>query len=247
MIRKNLPGSMIRFTIITLISLSCTKNTLNTDVNELVVVRENNQLEYVLPAPRLEGKISVEQAIYTRKSHREYLSSAISAEDLSQIVWAAYGMVGKRPNSYDPNKSYHTVPSAGACFPLEIYVLVQNVSGIDTGVYKYQPLTHSLLQTCKSNLKEELSQAANNQKMIATAPACLLYSADYSKTTRQFGLRGAERYVCMDLGHSAQNVYLQMYIYKPKRCTWEPVLLDRLTINRYKRLCNCPITKQRFV
>ncbi len=165
-----------------------------------LTIIEQTPLTYLLPYPLKEGSISVEKAISRRRSHRSYASSAISAEQISQILWAAYGMSGV---------DLRTAPSAGALYPLELYLLAGNVLDIEPGVYKYNPPGHKIIRVIYRDIKSELSMAAFNQLMINTSPACLVYCAVYSRSTRRYGDRGFERYVCMDLGHSAQNVYLQ--------------------------------------
>lgn len=85
---------------------------------------DSAQLTYILPSPQVKGTISVEEAISHRRSHRSYIKDMISAEDLSQILWAAYGVT-------DPLSGFlrmragglRTSPSAGALYPLELYAL----------------------------------------------------------------------------------------------------------------------------
>ena len=167
------------------------------------------QLTYLLPSPHVEGTVSVEEALTHRRSHRSYLKDAISAEDLSQILWAAYGITKPSSVYIQTSGDLRTAPSAGAMYPLELYVLIGNVTDLESGVYKYIPKGHKIIRTINREIRRELSTAALNQEMISTAPACLFYSAVFSRNTQRYGTRGREKYVCMDLGHSAQNVYLQ--------------------------------------
>lgn len=178
------------------------------DKTDLIMI-ENTALTYVLPSPRAKGDISVEEAIQHRRSHRSYLQDAISAEDLSQILWAAYGITQPLQGYPQTRGGLRAAPSAGARYPLEIYALVGNVRGIEPGVYRYDSQEHKITRVIDKDIKKDLSVAALNQEMISDAPACLFYSAVYSRTTERYGDRGRDRYVCMDLGHSAENVYLQ--------------------------------------
>jgi SagB-type dehydrogenase family enzyme len=102
-----------------------------------------------------------------------------------------------------------TAPSAGARYPLEIYVLAGKVKGIEQGLYKYIPEGHKLIRTTDKDMRSDLCASALNQAMIKEAPAVLLFCAVFERTTERYGNRGRERYVYMDLGHSAENVYLQ--------------------------------------
>lgn len=168
----------------------------------------DESLTYKLPAPQKEGSLSVEKALTRRRSHRSYLDKAISTEDVSQMLWAAYGIT--KPLSYAQTRGgLRTAPSAGALYPLEIYILIGNVKNIEPGVYKYTAKDHRITRTIDHDAKPDLSEAALNQEMIKKAPACIFYSAVFERTTQKYGERGRKRYVCMDLGHSAQNVYLQ--------------------------------------
>lgn len=165
---------------------------------------------YMLPSPLYNSKTSVEQALSQRRSHRFYQDRAITAEDLSQVLWAAYGITMPRDDYDFLRGGLHTAPSAGALYPLDIYVIVGKVKDIDPGVYKYIPDGHKIVQTKENDNRTELCKAALDQEMIKEAPVVLVYTATFSRNTEKYGERGRERYVCMDLGHSAQNVYLQV-------------------------------------
>jgi len=176
-----------------------------------VVLRriDSTQLTYLLPAPRVESTVSVEQALANRRSHRSLIHDAILPGDLSQILWAAYGVTKPLEGYPRTRGGLKTAPSAGGLYPLEVYTVIGNVKEIEPGVYKYIPREHKIVRVIEKDIRTELCAAAWNQKMIEVAPACIFYSADYNRNTRKYGERGRERYVCVDLGHSAQNVYLQ--------------------------------------
>lgn len=176
---------------------------------ESPAVSPENDKVIILPAPSLKGTMSVEEALQQRRSRRQFLDRELSMEQLSQILWSAYGITVKRDDYPVLRGGLRTAPSAGALYPLEIYVMVGNVKGIEPGLYKYNSKDHSILCTISEDLRKEASSAAYNQKMIKDAPAVLFYSAAYERCSKKYGERGKERYVCMDLGHSAENVYLQ--------------------------------------
>lgn len=168
---------------------------------------DNAQLTYTLPTPQVKGSMTVEEALANRRSRRQFLDKEISMEQLSQVLWSAYGIT--LPKNI-PGGGYRTAPSAGATFALEIYVLAGKVKGIEPGVYKYVAKDHKIVRTIDEDQRAKLCTAAYGQKMIGAAPAVLFYSAVYSRCTDRYKERGRERYVCMDLGHSAENVYLQV-------------------------------------
>ena len=166
-------------------------------------------LTYLLPAPQTQGKVSVETTMAQRRSQRNYQDREILAEELAQILWAAYGVT--KPNTDRPflRGGFRTAPSAGGLYPFEIYAVVGKVNGIDPGVYRYISQEHKLVQTIEGDMRGELRKAALGQAMVEKAPLTIVYSAIFSRMTGKYGDRGRERYVCMDLGHSAQNIYLQ--------------------------------------
>ena len=191
------------FILITLLLLTgCRNQTPESEEASMGLIKnENSPLTYILPSPETVGSVSVEEALANRRSHRNFADKALSAEQLSQILWAAYGI--------SDGSRLRTTPSAGALYPLEIYAVIGNVTGIEAGVYKYDALEHKIIRTMDGDLREELSAAALNQKMIKEAPITVVYTAVFSRITERYGERGRERYVFMEIGHSAQNVYLQ--------------------------------------
>ncbi|WP_081421421.1 SagB/ThcOx family dehydrogenase [Salinivirga cyanobacteriivorans] len=198
------------FMVVALVSLmACNKETSDMENQDSIKLIKENPLTYRLPSPRLESDMSAEEVMKKRRSHRHFVSKSIDASDVSQVLWAAYGITQKA-NHKQLRGGFRTAPSAGALYPLELYLLVDKVNEIEPGVYRYLADGHQIQQTIDHNVKLELSAAALNQKMIHEAPACLFYSAIYERTTEKYGSRGENRYVCMDLGHSAQNVYLQV-------------------------------------
>jgi SagB-type dehydrogenase family enzyme len=164
----------------------------------------------VLPAPQLRGELSVEEALHARRSVREYADSALTLAEVSQVLWAAYGVTMPIPDGPGFLRGgLKTAPSAGALYPLEVYVVAGHVGGLDAGVYRYKPEAHELHKVVRGDVRDELCRAAWGQDMVKRAPASIVYSAVFERTTGKYGTRGRERYVCMDLGHSAENVYLQ--------------------------------------
>ena len=161
-----------------------------------------------LPKPKYDSRTSVEKALKKRRSIRNYTSESLAIAEISQILWAAYGVTYY--NSGFIGGGLKTAPSAGATYPLEIYVVAADVTDLPVGVYKYKPEDHKLIKISDEDKREELYEAAYRQEWVRYAPALLVYSAVFSRTTKIYGERGRERYVCMDLGHSAENVYLQV-------------------------------------
>jgi SagB-type dehydrogenase family enzyme len=153
-----------------------------------------------LPEPRYEGSVSVEHALLTRRSVRKFRNEPLSLADISQLLWAAQGITTPR--------GYRTAPSAGALYPLELYIVAGYVNDLAAGIYKYLYHDHALVQAVAEDKRTELSQAALSQGSIARAPAVLLFCAVYGRITGKYGDRGIQ-YTFMEIGHAAQNVCLQ--------------------------------------
>lgn len=181
----------------------------NSNIKSKTMLPAMNPQKVKLPEPRLTSDISVEEALLIRRSIREFKNEAITIQDVSQILWAAYGITEERSSPSFLKGGLRTAPSAGALYPLEIYLVAGKVTGLKAGIYKYISQDHSLELVSEGDVRKDLAAAALDQEFLETAPASLMYSAVYSRMTQKYGNRGRERYVCMDLGHSAQNVYLQ--------------------------------------
>lgn len=162
-----------------------------------------------LPKPRDKSDASVEEALHGRRSIRSYKNEPLTLAEISQLLWAAYGL--NEDIKAGLREGLKTAPSAGACYPLEIYLIAGKVTALPEGIYKYNPEEHTLEKICGGDKRAELCNAAYWQDMIKDAPASIVYSAIYERMTGRYGNRGRDRYVCMDLGHSAQNVYLQAF------------------------------------
>lgn len=153
-----------------------------------------------LPEPKRKGARSVEDALARRRSIREFADEPLTLAAVSQLVWAAQGVTGSRGR--------RTAPSAGALYPLELYIVAGNVTGLRPGVYRYEPRRHRLVLHAKDDLLSALADAALEQEWVAEAPAIVVLGAVYQRTVRKYRRR-APRYVHMEVGHAAQNVYLQ--------------------------------------
>ena len=182
--------------------------TANTNDHQTSTRTEDPQVTYTLPAPRLDGEMSVEQALASRRSRRNFRDEALTPQQLSQLLWAAYGITLPVPENPALRGGLRTTPSAGATFPLEIYAVVGLVEGIAPGVYRYLPAEHKLVRVVEGDIRDALAEAAVGQRMVAAAPVSIFYSAVMERTTGVYGERGV-MYVHMEIGHSAQNVYLQ--------------------------------------
>ena len=156
----------------------------------------------LLPTPVHSG-LSVEDALRQRRSVRNYSSTPMTLADLSQLLWAAQGVTGK---TFD--HLLRPAPSAGALYPYEIYVVAMNVDSLDPGIYHYAVRSHELELVKKGKFRNEVSEAALEQKMMGDADVTFILSALFDRTRHRYGDRGF-RYIYIEAGHISQNIYLQ--------------------------------------
>lgn len=161
----------------------------------------NNQAFIPLPVPQTTGKISLEETINKRRTVRSFSKKSISLAELGQLLWAAQGVTSP--------EGFRTAPSAGALYPLEVFVVAGNVSGLESGIYRYKPQNHSLTKIISGDKRKDLASAALGQQQIETAAANIIITAIVKRTSSKYGSR-AERYVNMEVGHAAQNILLQV-------------------------------------
>ncbi len=144
--------------------------------------------------------MSVEEAIAKRRSIREFTTQPLTLEQVSQLLWSAQGLTSP--------DGLRAAPSAGATYPLETYLVVGRVVGLSPGVYRYLAAQHALEKHLDGDKRSELAIACLSQSWVREAPVSIVLSAVFERTTKRYGKRGVQ-YVHMEVGHVAQNVYLQ--------------------------------------
>ena len=149
----------------------------------------------VLPGPARRGGRSLEEALAARRSVRDFTAEPLSEAELGQLAWATQGTT--HPDGL------RAAPSAGALFPLELYVVLH------AGLYHYEPLRHQLRRRAAGDLRAELHQAALAQDAVQQAPAVFVLTAVPERTEQKYGPERSPRYVHIEVGHAAQNLHLQ--------------------------------------
>jgi SagB-type dehydrogenase family enzyme len=148
-----------------------------------------------LPKPAERGAVSLEEALQRRRSIRDYATQELTGAELSQLLWAAQGIT-------DP-AGLRTAPSAGALYPLEVYVATR------AGLHHYEPRGHQLVRVQDADLRRALARAALGQEAVAAAPALFIITAVPSRTAAKYGAERARRYTQLEAGHAAQNLLLE--------------------------------------
>ncbi len=149
------------------------------------------------------GSMSVEEAIARRRSVRAYKKQALKLADVSQLLWAAQGIT-------DTVDGLRSAPSAGALYPLELYVVVAagGVEGLSAGVYHYDPLAGTLEMSKEGDYLQQLQSATLDQPAVGSSATSFVICGVFERTTSKYGQRGAQ-YVFQESGHAAENMCLQ--------------------------------------
>jgi SagB-type dehydrogenase family enzyme len=152
----------------------------------------------VLPSPALDGDTSLEEALVLRRSVREFEDTPLTPSELGQLLWAAQGITHDR--------GFRTAPSAGALYPLELYVVTAE------GVFHYEPQGHRLQIVGHDDARPALYKAALSQVPVRQAPAVFVITAVRERTAAKYGAERSPRYVHLEAGHAAQNLLLQAVV-----------------------------------
>ena len=155
-----------------------------------------------LPSFEPSRVMSLDQTLKQRKSVREFQPKSISKGQLSYLLWASTG-IQRIEDGYE----FRTAPSAGALYPIETYVVANNVRTLDAGLYHYSIRTHQLEQLRSGDLRHQIASAALGQGMCATASVVFVWSGVFERCKWKYGQR-AYRYIYLDAGHIAENLAL---------------------------------------
>ena len=164
--------------------------------------------ELKLPKPILKEGKSLRQDIQERQSDRSFNDKkALDLDQLSSILWATYGKKVIKTDA--TTRATYTIPSAGGIYALEIFVLIGKdaIKNIEEGLYYYKKEEHTLSKVLDGDKREDLARACLNQAFIKDAPISIVIAARFDFMAQRYGER-AERYVVLEAGHAAQNLYL---------------------------------------
>jgi len=145
---------------------------------------------------------SFHETVVGRRSIRDFSSTAVPLDQLSYLLWVSTGI-----QRIEEGFAFRTAPSAGALYPIETYLVVNNVKDLDAGVYHYDILRHGLDQLKKGDFRSAISQAALQQAMCAHAAVVFVWAGVFNRSKCKYGQR-AYRYIYLDAGHIAENLAL---------------------------------------
>ena len=155
-----------------------------------------------LPAPSLGGEPNLWEVLRKRRSIRDYAPPSLALGELSGLLWATQGITEEASSPW-----YRTVPSAGALHPIDTYLVVNRVEGLDPGVYFLEVTDFSLAMKKRGDFSRPIAQAALEQDMARAAAVVFVWVAVIHRSSQKYRQR-AYRYIYLDCGHIAQNLYL---------------------------------------
>ena len=155
-----------------------------------------------LPKPQTDGGEGLWAVIQARRSVRDLRREPLTLAQLSQLLWAMQGITGGRGG-----RPFRAAPSAGACYPLETYLVVNRVEGLEPGLYRYQVEGASLECLRRGDLAAAIAAACLDQEMAADAAVVFAWTAIPARSKHRYHER-AYRYIYMDAGHIGENLHL---------------------------------------
>ncbi|MHC4293426.1 MAG: SagB/ThcOx family dehydrogenase [Planctomycetota bacterium] len=155
-----------------------------------------------LPTPKIEQKMSLDETLKKRRSVRHFSSKPLSLQEVSYLLWASTGT-----QRIEAGYEFRTAPSAGALYPIETYIISNNVTDLQNGLYHYDIKNHQLEKLKLEELSERLVTAALGQHFCKTAPVVFLWTAIFQRSKFKYHQR-AYRYIYLDAGHIAENLAL---------------------------------------
>lgn len=148
--------------------------------------------------------LDVRTAIERRETLRRYAETPLTLAELAWLLWLTQGVkqVTNRP------ATLRTVPSAGARHAFETYLLINQVDGLEPGLYRYLALEHKLVvANLNADLKVLFTNACLEQKQVLTSAVTFFWVAVTERMMWRYPERGY-RYLFLDAGHVCQNLYL---------------------------------------
>lgn len=164
--------------------------------------RYGNVLKLKLPPPRLVGGLPLWENLARRRSVRRYITPPLTMGELSQLLWATQGVTAE-VNQF----ALRNAPSAGALYPVETYLIINQVEDVGSGLYHYEVGAHQLAQLKEGNLGRLVAAAALGQSLLERADVVFVWSAVLPRAKWKYKQR-AYRYIYLDAGHIAQNLAL---------------------------------------
>lgn len=157
------------------------------------------------------NNVNLIEIFENRKSVRDYANTPLTLSELSYLLWATQGIKKNLTRDTPSGKihvTFRTVPSAGARHPFETFILINNVEGIKSGLYRYLATIHKLIPiNTNDDIADLVVEGCMEQEFVKQCAATFIWVADSIRTRWRYGGRGI-RYIHLDAGHVCQNLYL---------------------------------------
>ena len=151
------------------------------------------------------GHFDLRQAIEERRSHRRYSNDPLSLEELAYLLWLTQGIQVMNEKRSVPLR---TVPSAGCRHPFETYLLINSVTGLEPGLYRYVSSQHKLVALrLNETFNAQLTEVCLGQRQVATSAVTFIWAAVPYRSVWRYSER-SYRYLYLDAGHVCQNLHL---------------------------------------
>ncbi|SHF06825.1 SagB-type dehydrogenase domain-containing protein [Marinitoga hydrogenitolerans DSM 16785] len=188
---------------------------------------ENGEFIDLTPIEKINlGNVDLNSVLENRKSRRNFADTPLTLEELSYLLYYTQGV----KNVIKDKVTFRTVPSAGATHPLETYLLIFNVDGVDEGLYRYIPTIHKLLLIKNGNFSEEIIRATLGQTFIGKSAVVFVWTAIPYRTEWKYSFE-AHKTIAIDAGHVCQNLYLTVESINCGTCAvaaYDQELMDKL-------------------
>lgn len=167
-----------------------------------------------MPEPTQMSEYSIEEVIARRRSLRHYTGQPVDLQTISNILHYSYGITGRLKNT---GLHLRAVPSGGGLYPVDIYMAVNYVDGLNTGIYYYDPFVHRLTQVNDKDMSHTSKEISGYSSMLDQASVTFILSANFWRNQWKYHERGY-RVILLDCGHVAQNIHLMCTAYNLASC-----------------------------
>ena len=144
-------------------------------------------------------------ALSARRSARTFGDGALQLADLAAVLRAGYGLTGALPVAGSPPQPLRAAPSAGALYPLELFVAATHVDGLQARIHHYDPLAGTVVRLPAP--AAAVRGTTPYAKLVSEAAAVLVIAAVFWRSRFKYGLR-AYRFTLLEAGHVAQSILL---------------------------------------
>jgi SagB-type dehydrogenase family enzyme len=156
----------------------------------------------VVALPAADGDAAPTGQLYTavlqRRSVRDYSGRPLTLDQLSSLLFMTAG---------HRRHGGRTIPSSGALYPIEVYVVVNAVDGLDRGLYHYDPGQHALHVIDHRDLRDRVVRQSLGQSFLGEAGVVLCLTLIPDRMRFRYRHR-SYRYGLLEAGHFGQNTYL---------------------------------------